>query len=504
MLKRVETKTGAQKGTANYTHLFRLLHWVVTLSFLALFLSGLSLHAIARPERSLFSGVIPSFLWEGRVQLWHFIGALVFCPALLGTIFISRRRTWTRPVHAILFSGGLVLIFTGLLMFHAMLTGQAASFVVWVHGAVAMMLMPVAFLWHVLESLVRRIRLLIPVFHPFAFPQWKQVFAFLAVTPVIMWGMLACWPSRVPSRSLVATAIDRSIDDQTSVKELPWDSAQPVTVQLSNGVGFRAGQTPVTLRALHTDDELFVLAQWKDPTEDRRYSPWKKTRDGWEHLKTNAKDECVYYEDKFALAFPIESDWRFEQVGCALYCHAGGGNSYGGKQSDRMVDVWHWKATRTDPSGQADDKYWFKPESEDKISGRFGDPKDGGGYKTNQADDAERPACLPADPAKQNGGAILGEDAIDYTEAMASAIEPGTIVPGMISSPFEGDRGDVKCESVHRNGEWALYYRRKLVTGSEYDVQFRSGESHAFACAAFDHASKRHAYSFNVFHLLLE
>ena len=40
-----------------------------------------------------------------------------------------------------------------------------------------------------------------------------------------------------------------------------------------------------------------------------------------------------------------------------------------------------------------------------------------------------------------------------------------------------------------------------LDTGSEFDVQFKPGGSYAFSCAAFDHTSKRHAYSLAVFRL---
>ena len=141
---------------------------------------------------------------------------------------------------------------------------------------------------------------------------------------------------------------------------------------------------------------------------------------------------------------------------------------------------------------------------EDQISGRYGDPKDGGGYKNNDSKDQPHPAFLQAERSAPGLGAILPGQEIEYTDELAAAIPPGTIVPGMISSPFQGDRGDLKCKSVHVNGLWTLYYRRKLDTGSEYDVRFEPGGSYAFGCAAFDHVSKRHAYSFNVFRLLID
>jgi len=504
MLKKKQAAVQTPQATGSYSHLFRLLHWVLTVAMVMLFLSGLSLHAIARPDRSMFSGVLPDYLWSGQVQLWHLGTALVFAPSLLAATLVCRRRAWARPLYAILLGGGVVMIATGAIMFHAVLSGEAAKAVVWLHGSVALLLLPFAFLWHFVAGVTRRLRLLIPAFHPFAHPQWGQVLLFLLTAPAIIWLMLACWPVAMPTRTLIAVAIPTQPSASVDVSGLPWDMALPVTGNLANGSSMHAGQTEVTLRALHNGDELFVLAQWQDPTEDRRYTPWKKTVDGWDHLQTNPKDECVYYEDKFALAFPIEQDWRFEQAGCALYCHAGCGNPYGGKNSDRLVDVWHWKSTRTDPSGQADDKYWFEPEEEGKISGRYGDPKEGGGYKNNESGDLPHPAFLPDQQAAPGLGAILQDHAVEYSEQLATAIPSGTLIPGMISSPFIGDRGDVKCQSHYRDGRWALYYRRKLDTGSEYDVKFEPGGTYAFGCAAFDHASKRHAYSFNVFRLVIE
>lgn len=488
---------------SKYSHLFRLLHWVLTGAFVLLLLTGLSLHAIARPERSFFSGVLPDFLWSGRVQLWHFVAACVFCPSLLVTIIACRRRVWSRPIHAMTLGGGLMMIVTGLLMFTAVTSGETAKVIIWLHSSLGLLLLPFAMLWHIVSGFTRRIRLLVPAFHPFARPRVGQLFIFLVVAPVIVWLMAACWPVSYSWRTLVATPISQEDSTDSDLSGLPWDKARPVIANLANGSGFDAGRTTVTLRAMHNGDELFVLAEWDDPTEDRRYTPWQKTADGWEHLATNAKDECVYYEDKFALAFPTEPDWRFEQAGCALYCHAGGGNPYGCKNSDRIIDVWHWKATRTDPAGQADDKHWSHPKSETALSGRYGDPKDGGGYKKNESPDQPNPKFLPDELSAVRLGAIPEEHAVEYTEEKAAEIRPGTTIPGMISSPFMGDRGDLNCKSVHENGRWALYFRRKLDTGSEYDVRFEPGGSYAFGCAAFDHVSKRHAYSFSVFRLLI-
>jgi hypothetical protein len=364
--------------------------------------------------------------------------------------------------------------------------------------------LPLAFLWHAVTGCARRYRLLIPVFHPCAQPKWIQLPAFLLLAAATTWLMIGGWPARFPWRTLVAAPIAPQHLGSSDLAALPWDKALPLRIKLRNGSGFESGRTEVTLRAMHNGEELCVQAEWIDPTEDRWYMPWKKTTGGWEQLATSARDECIYYEDKFALAFPTERDYRFEQIGCALYCHAGVVNAYGCKNSDGQVDVWHWKATRTDPVGQVDDKYWSSPKTADNPGGRFGDPNDGGGYEKNAAKDEPHPAFLPEDPSVVRQGMIPREHAVEFTAAAAEDLPIGVGIAGIVASPFLGDRGDIRCQSRHEQGRWTLYIRRKLDTGSKHDVQFLPGETYAFGCAAFDHTSKRHAYGWPTYRLTLE
>jgi hypothetical protein len=268
---------------------------------------------------------------------------------------------------------------------------------------------------------------------------------------------------------------------------------------------------------MYDDDELFVKAEWDDPTEDRRYQPWRKTADGFKHLVTVSDDESKYYEDKFSLIFPAEPDWQFPIFGCAVYCHGGRGEAdhkYGFKGYDRIVDVWHWKSTRSDPCGQVDDKYWAQLDLAAKDGGRHGDPKDSGGYAKNVSDDKAHPAYVPRDAGKIRDGMIPADHAVKYGSDEAAQIlaetPVGAIIPGIVAAAAVGDRGDVSCTSQHKDGLWQLYIRRKLDTGHEgnegrpTDVTFQPGGIHPFGCAAFDNTSKRHSYALMPCRLLLE
>jgi hypothetical protein len=488
-----------------YPHLFRLLHWALAIIIPLLVLSGLSLHATARPGWSLFSGVLPALFWPGRVLLAHLSMAVVFAPSLVAVVWIyapaKRRRKATAVV---LLCGGLVMVLSALVL----LNPVGPPVIYWaaraIHAAVGLVVLPIAYFWHLAHGLGRNRRMLWRSFHPWAQPRWIHLVYFVPVLLVAACLILGGLPVHAPWRELVAKRIAAVDADVVDLAALPWSKAAPLRINLAGGIGFDGGRTQVTFRAMHDGRELFVSAQWTDPIENRSYMPWKKTAGGWQHLMTNVNDESVHYEDKFGLIFPSQPGWQFERFGCAAYCHVGGGRAYGYKGSDRMVDVWHWKSTRSDPVDQVDDKYWSELDFWAKDIGRHGDPKDGGGYKKNFSGDKPHPDFLPDGPAAVKQGIIFTERAVEYTPQAAAKIPAGTIVPGIVAAAARGDRGDVRCQSRYRDGRWQLFIRRKLDTGSRYDVLFVPGRRYPFGCAAFDHSSKRHAYGFGTYRLVLE
>ncbi|MFO7901820.1 MAG: ethylbenzene dehydrogenase-related protein [Pirellulaceae bacterium] len=489
-----------------YSHLFRLLHWILPVTMVVGAATGFSLHAVARPEWSLFSGVMPSWAWSGRIQVIHLMSAVLFAPSILAVLVLYlRRETPLRTLHVVLVGGGALMLFSGLVMVHPV----GPTWLYWVsrisHAVMGLVVLPVAFIWHLIEGLVRYPRLLIPSFHPWASPSWKQLFWFI---PLLL--VAACVVFNIPFRSLLGRQLvaGRVQSPGGDLSSLPWDEAQPLVVELANGASFDKGRTAVTLQALHDGEEIFVRAHWADPTQDRQYQPWRKTEAGWKHLFTVKNDESYYYEDKFSLVFPTQTNWQFETLGCAAACHAGEGegHAYGIKGFETPIDVWHWKATRTDPLDQVDDKYWGELPG-DGSGGRHGDPKDAGGYQKNVSEDGTHPAYLPATPQAVCWGGVLADQAVPYESdeaaSVAEGMPAGGVVPGIVFSPFEGSRGDVQCESEYKDGHWELLIRRELDTGHDYDTQFVPGESYSFGCAAFDHSSKRHAYGFKVYTLAL-
>lgn len=499
-------------GTSDptYRYHFRIVHWVFVVSVSVLVATGFSLHAASRPEWSVFCGVVPVWLWRGRVNLWHYWAAVAFVPALLSTLpLMLRKEFWRRTTRPILLISGFLMVLTGLWMLFPWGPVPALKTVIGIHAAVGLLVLPLTLLWHVASGLTKYAKYLVPSFRFWAEPRWGQLLALMLVALLTTWVMFEGWPLHPPWRNLVAKRIApigkaAASNGAGQLAELPWDQAVPLSIRLVGGSGFTSGQTNLTLQALHDGQELYVKAQWDDASENYDYWPWQKRADEWEYLQTSKKDETVHYEDKFSIVFPITPSWQFEQVGCAVYCHVDGkfGCGYKGGQPD--IDVWHWKAARTGSAGQVDDKYWSKVDFSAKEFGRFADPKDGGGFIKNITEDGTQPLYLPDDWSNVFHGAIPKDHAVPFDAQVASELPVGTLLPGVVSAPFQGDRGDVMCESTYGKRRWTLYMRRKLDTGSEHDVRFVPGCTHPFGCAAFDHAGKRHARSVPVLRLVLE
>ena len=285
--------------------------------------------------------------------------------------------------------------------------------------------------------------------------------------------------------------------------EEQWNKAQVMNIQVFGGANM--GSSTVSLKSVYTGDSIYFLAQWADPTQSERRSPWQKQSDGsWIELKDpNDKggDNNLYYEDKLAFVWNInDSIANFNTAGCFVTCHAGEpGKPYGNKYTSKegeLGDIWHWKGVRTGPVGQIDDQYLDHTRYDKEKSpeaGRKSDPKTGGGYADNQTDDKKAPKFALAGNKPAPPYWIMDSEKEDIDDSRYNA---GDEVPGIIIGPFIGDRGDIPSGSVYANGKWTLEWGRKLNTGSKFDVQFTdTSKSYFFGVAVFDNAQVRHAFS---------
>ena len=312
-------------------------------------------------------------------------------------------------------------------------------------------------------------------------------------------------PFEGPDGALVSVAADAPTLDGVA-DEAAWTDAAGVTVSVAGGAN--AGAHDVTVKSVYSGDMVYFLVTWDDATEDHLRSPWEKQADGsWMQL-SNPDDNPghggnnTYYEDKMSMIWNINATPMadFETVGCSVACHSGENSdikAYGNKytaEEGEFGDIWHWKSVRN--VAQLDDQYLDSTRwSEDTDgAGRHGDPKDGGGYNNNVVEEGGMPAFMVAGGGDRNGdpGYILETDIVDFDD---SIFVEGDLVPGVITAPFTGDRGDLTAGYVWADGVWTVELSRKMVTGSEFDVQFddMAGVYH-FGVAIFDNAQTMHSY----------
>ncbi len=306
-----------------------------------------------------------------------------------------------------------------------------------------------------------------------------------------------------PEGALVSEPVDQAPTLDGSADEPFWADAPSVTIPVSGGAN--NGSTEVSLRSVYSGDRVYFLAVWADPTESYLRAPWVMQEDGsWAHLSDpndRGGDNNAYYEDKLALIWPInDSIPEFSSLGCFTACHAGEnpenkpyGNKYTAEQG-QTADIWHWKSVRN--SGQVDDQYLdsTRYSADTPEAGRHSDPNDGGGYHNNETEDKSLPAFMPPNGGARGGspGYILEAEAVPFDPSLFS---PGDMIPGIITAPYQGDRGDISAGWVWADGMWILEFGRDLVTGSEFDVQFDDlTATYYFGVAAFDNAQVRHTF----------
>jgi len=304
-----------------------------------------------------------------------------------------------------------------------------------------------------------------------------------------------------------------------------WQDLPQVSIPTARGANHPGGDVTVTVRAAHDGTHFFGLFQWPDTTRSQKHLPLKKTAQGWRVVQTEfgIQDEDSYYEDKFGVMLSdgsgIAGDGSVHLGKRPLDGKPGpsGGRGLHYTTDGGIVDVWHWKSVRTGNNvmQQIDDNYFgppMKPKGKGRYTGGYTkDPKTAGGFKMNwkaYSDGIVQPLRLPRDPAllEPFQSVDLEPDASDRQSLFMSLEDTvpydptldtypvGTIMPGvLIDAPFAGDRGDVAAVAHWADGVWTMEVKRRLDTGSEFDVAFQEDHAVYLWVAVFDHAQTRHS-----------
>ena len=344
---------------------------------------------------------------------------------------------------------------------------------------------------------------------------------FATLMGVAVLGLAGCQgvQEKASADSLVATFTSTAPDFAAGAADPLWAKARPLSAALTGGANFGArpgekGETTVTLKAAYSADMLYMLIQYKDPTNSVRRFPYQKQSDGsWKKLVDPADkggDDNMYYEDKWAMLWPTNEATakQFATEGCAMACHEGQGKPFGNKytnQPGQLLDMWHMKGVRTAPWGLVHDQYTDDTRFDAKTApnaGRKGDP--GPSEYTNIALANGKPAFMNRDGKPANAGGTYYIKKGDEVPFDDSKFKAGDEVASIIINSQAGtDAGDIKVANSYSNGTHTSVISRKLVTGSKFDVQFSDlNARYGFGFAAFDNAQVRHATSDDAMYLV--
>jgi hypothetical protein len=270
-----------------------------------------------------------------------------------------------------------------------------------------------------------------------------------------------------------------------------WRRTQAVQLLVEGREKSGSGNATVTARALYTDDRLYFLFKWKDPTRSVIKQSWQFDGQKWRHLAGN--------EDRIALLFEITRINKFATRGCAITCHSPADVpreewKFTTKTAAEKGDLWHWKAARSAPYHYADDAWLTvagNPSGSYRETGRIKDKGAGGDIK-NQTEDRSRPLYMQ-DPTKKPSipGFLLQEESVRITDY--TAFKSGDIIPYRLPVKPSGSRFDVKAISRHADGAWMVMLYRKLNSGHEDDVVFNPLKNYSFAIAVFDDSGSDHS-----------
>jgi hypothetical protein len=321
--------------------------------------------------------------------------------------------------------------------------------------------------------------------------------------------------------NLAVSTIDQEVYIQVDGKtnEAVWQQAEPLTINTHGGANFDDGSTLVTIRALQNGQDAFFHFRWKDKTKSLQHLPLIKTTEGWRVKQDGFQDfdEQTHYEDKFAVI--LSDSCEMDAAGTA---HLGprpladkpkhwSGKGYHYREQG-IVDLWQWKAVRTNSMRLMDDNYIgqaAKVRAGDRryTAGYQQDGKESGAYRMNwqwYRRDGIVPRRLPNDPAhlrpyqeaessdsSDMPWVIPWFDSQPYQKADDN-YPVGTIMPSILytSNQFEGDRAHVRAFAIWEEGYWSLEVFRRLDTQSPKDIRIADGV--CLWVAAFDHSQIAH------------
>lgn len=311
------------------------------------------------------------------------------------------------------------------------------------------------------------------------------------------------------STILTATKIKDSVLIDGKASEDYWRTTPALDIKVTDG---SIGDIDVSMKALYDQENIYFLVRWPDTTPSQSKNQWSydPANQSWRtETFLNAKKEAVSInEDRFSIMWNIDDSVEgFNTSGCAILCH--GDRMHTNAPSER-IDTWHWKGSRSNPVGYADDK-WLDNRQKDgydhesREAARHGDtynlqhglPSFGGHYFPNKQTVIVSGNAITGplywEPDAEGDDALsITQEEIARGEAVKindyALVDKGKKIPGYILHPPKGSRGDIRAKGLWENGFWTLEMQRKLQTNNNDDIIFDTTKLYRFGIAVMDNA----------------
>jgi hypothetical protein len=221
-----------------------------------------------------------------------------------------------------------------------------------------------------------------------------------------------------------------------------WEKSKSFTVIVREAIG-GDNPKPVVLRALHTDDTFYVMAEWPDKTISDMRDPyiWNAVKKDYERPSRP--------DDQFAIEFPMTGEFDIRML---TLVH------------EYTADVWHWKAGRGNPVGWVDDKLHIISQKPDYGGIEYSMGGHGKVYITRIPDDGIKSYQLKPKPTSLEG----------------------KIVDSFEDRQPSGSLADVQGKGLHDGKMWTLEMSRKFNTGHNDDAVIDSTKDNICAIAVLN------------------
>ncbi|MEH6578215.1 MAG: ethylbenzene dehydrogenase-related protein [Amphritea sp.] len=222
-----------------------------------------------------------------------------------------------------------------------------------------------------------------------------------------------------------------------------WEGIQAQQIPLQPNKTFsQVDVQSVHIKAGYHGEKVYFYFQWSDSEASLVHKPYVWNTDSQRYLRGPQR------EDRLALQFEMEGDYSADWRDSRHF----------------KADMWHWKASRSNPLGLVHDKYTVHSPNKllrsSVVQGAAGHSQ----YVKRESDAGTK---------------------IYTTKRYRKQADP--IMPKYIlNAEVAGSVADIEAKGRWREGRWHLEMSRKLNTGHSDDVVFVPGTSVKGAIAIFE------------------